>query len=232
MAFAWQVSSHYHPVCFHPWTFSLNVGLGIFPLDSFMSCLYSLLGYSTGEFQALQLIVLAAFGVVDWPLAPCVLVHFLEVWFWNDSGFVSLTWGKTTFFHCFIFWCLKVKYFIFICLVFMSLVVLYFLWSTLVLSFCIDIVLILSIWANAGLLSIRPLRTYFDKISFGNRSFSFQKMLLKMSSAICRPFDSAFMCWQARYGFGSLFAQALICTSGDIWVWFKTNHICQQEAYC
>ena len=30
-----------------------------------MSCLHSLLGYSTEEFQALQLIVLAAFGAVD-----------------------------------------------------------------------------------------------------------------------------------------------------------------------
>ena len=29
----------------------------MFPLDYFMSCLDSLLGYSTGEFQALQLIV-------------------------------------------------------------------------------------------------------------------------------------------------------------------------------
>ena len=38
-----------------------------------------LLGYSTGEFQALQLIVLAAFGAVAWPLAPCMLVHFLEI---------------------------------------------------------------------------------------------------------------------------------------------------------
>ena len=34
-------------------------------LDSFMACLHSLLGYSTGEFQALQLIVLAAFGAMD-----------------------------------------------------------------------------------------------------------------------------------------------------------------------
>ena len=49
------------PGCFCPWTFSLNM----FPLDSFMSCLHSLIGYSTGEFQALQLIVLAAFGAVD-----------------------------------------------------------------------------------------------------------------------------------------------------------------------
>ena len=51
------------PGCFCPWTFSLNIGLNMFPLDSF--CLHSLLGYSTGEFQALQLIVLAAFGAVD-----------------------------------------------------------------------------------------------------------------------------------------------------------------------
>ena len=36
-------------------------------------------GYSTGEFQALQLIVLAAFGVVDQPLASCMSVHFLEI---------------------------------------------------------------------------------------------------------------------------------------------------------
>ena len=53
------------PGCFRPWTFSSNIGLNMFPLDSFMSCLHSLLGYSTGEFQALQLIVLAAFGAVD-----------------------------------------------------------------------------------------------------------------------------------------------------------------------
>ena len=32
---------------------------------SFISCLDSLLGYSTGEFQALQLITLVAFGAVD-----------------------------------------------------------------------------------------------------------------------------------------------------------------------
>ena len=53
------------PGCFCPRTFSLNIGLNKFPLDSFMSCLYSLLGYSTGKFHALQLIVLVAFGAVD-----------------------------------------------------------------------------------------------------------------------------------------------------------------------
>ena len=51
--------------CFRPWTFSLNIGLNMFPLESFMSCLHSLLGYFTREFQALQLIVLAVFGAVD-----------------------------------------------------------------------------------------------------------------------------------------------------------------------
>ena len=53
------------PGCFRPWTFSLNIGFNMFPLDSFMSCLQSLLEYSTGEFQALQLIVLAVSGGVD-----------------------------------------------------------------------------------------------------------------------------------------------------------------------
>ena len=53
------------PEFFWPWTFSLNIGLNMYPLDSFMSCLHSLLGYSTGEFQAKQLIVIAAFGAVD-----------------------------------------------------------------------------------------------------------------------------------------------------------------------
>ena len=36
------------PGCFRPWTFFLNIGFNMFPLDSFMSCLHSLLGYSTG----------------------------------------------------------------------------------------------------------------------------------------------------------------------------------------
>ena len=39
--------------------------MGFLPSDSFMSCLSSLLRYSTGEFQALQLIVLSAVGAVD-----------------------------------------------------------------------------------------------------------------------------------------------------------------------
>ena len=38
--------------CFRPWAFSLNITLNLLPSDSFMSCLHSLHGYSTGEFQA------------------------------------------------------------------------------------------------------------------------------------------------------------------------------------
>ena len=44
-----------------------------------MSHLATQLGYSAGEFQALQLVILAAFGVVDYPPASCMFVHFLEI---------------------------------------------------------------------------------------------------------------------------------------------------------
>ena len=43
----------------------LYIGLNTSPSDSFVSYLNSHLGYSAGEFQALQLIVLAVFGAVD-----------------------------------------------------------------------------------------------------------------------------------------------------------------------
>ena len=43
-----------------------------------MSGLHSLLGYSTGEFRAMQLIILMAFGAVDLPLASCMLVRFFK----------------------------------------------------------------------------------------------------------------------------------------------------------
>ena len=50
------------------WTFPLNIGLNMLHSDSCMSCLDPLLGYPTGEFQALQLIVLVVFG-----LTTCLL---------------------------------------------------------------------------------------------------------------------------------------------------------------
>ena len=53
------------PGCFCPWTFFENIGFNTVLTDPFMSHLATQLGYSAREFQALQLIVLAAFGVVD-----------------------------------------------------------------------------------------------------------------------------------------------------------------------
>ena len=57
------------PGCLSPWTFFHNIGFNMVPSDPFMSHLATQLGYSAGEFQALQLIVLATFGVVDLPPA-------------------------------------------------------------------------------------------------------------------------------------------------------------------
>ena len=59
-------------------------------LDSFMSCLHCLLGYSTGEFQAMQLIVLAAFGAMD-QHCPLYVGPLFGNLVQNDSRFVSLT---------------------------------------------------------------------------------------------------------------------------------------------
>ena len=53
------------PGCFWPWTFLQNIGFNMATSDPFMSHVATQLGYSAGEFQALQLIVLATFGVVD-----------------------------------------------------------------------------------------------------------------------------------------------------------------------
>ena len=43
------------------------------------------------------------------------------------------------------------------------------------------------IWTNAGLLSIGPLRTYFNENWIKIQKFSFKKMHMKMSSAKWRP---------------------------------------------
>ena len=44
------------------------------------------------------------------------------------------------------------------------------------------------IWTNAGILLIGPLGTKFNKILIEIHTFSFKKMLLKMSSSKWRPF--------------------------------------------
>ena len=61
----WCSTIPHLPGCFCPWTFFENIGFNTVLTDPFMSYLATQLGYSAGEFQALQLIVLAAFGVVD-----------------------------------------------------------------------------------------------------------------------------------------------------------------------
>ena len=53
------------PGCFRPRTFSLNIGLNMFLWTPLCHVYIPYNGYSTGEFQALQLIVLKAFGAVD-----------------------------------------------------------------------------------------------------------------------------------------------------------------------
>ena len=61
----WCSTIPHLPGCFCPCTFFENIGFNTVLKDPFMSHLTTQLGYSAGEFQALQLIVLAAFGVVD-----------------------------------------------------------------------------------------------------------------------------------------------------------------------
>ena len=61
----WCSTTPHLPGCFCPWTFFENIGFNTVITDPFMSHLATQLGYSAGEFQALQLIVLVAFGVVD-----------------------------------------------------------------------------------------------------------------------------------------------------------------------
>ena len=53
------------PKMFCPWTLFQNIGFKMVPSALFMSHLDTQIEYSTGDFQALQLIVLVAFGVVD-----------------------------------------------------------------------------------------------------------------------------------------------------------------------
>ena len=71
------------------------------PSDPFVSNLYSELDCSTVEFQVLQLIVLMlVFGVVDNPLASCLLVHILEIKFWMKAG-LQILHNENAFFHYF-----------------------------------------------------------------------------------------------------------------------------------
>ena len=61
----WCSTIPHLPGCFCPWTFFQNIGFNMVPSDPLMSHLATQLGYSAGEFHALQPIVLVTFGVVD-----------------------------------------------------------------------------------------------------------------------------------------------------------------------
>ena len=61
----WCSTIPHLPGCFCPWTFLENIGFNTVLTDPFMSHLATQLGYSAGEFQVLQMIVPAAFGIVD-----------------------------------------------------------------------------------------------------------------------------------------------------------------------
>ena len=61
----WCSTIPHLPGCFCPWAFFQNIGFNIVSSEPFMSHLSTQLGHSAGEFQALQLIVLATFGIVD-----------------------------------------------------------------------------------------------------------------------------------------------------------------------
>ena len=64
----WCSTIPHLPGRFCPWNFFQNIGFNMVPSDPFMSRLATQLGYSAGKFQALQLIVLATFG-----LTTCLL---------------------------------------------------------------------------------------------------------------------------------------------------------------
>ena len=97
----WCSTIPHLPGCFWPWTFFENVGFNTVLTDPFMSHLATQLGYSAGEFQALQLIVLAAFGVVDKPLAFCMLVHLWKSNFKQQLGCRFDIMDNESYFLCF-----------------------------------------------------------------------------------------------------------------------------------
>ena len=61
----WCSAISHLPGCFCLWTFFQNIGFNMVPSDPFMSYPATKFGYSAGEIRALQLIVLAAIGVVE-----------------------------------------------------------------------------------------------------------------------------------------------------------------------
>ena len=98
----WRSAISHLPECFCPWTSFHNIRFNIVPSDPFMSHLSTQLEYSAEEFQALQLIALAVFGVVDQPLAPCMLVHLLESTFKQLGCRFDIMDSISSIFLCFL----------------------------------------------------------------------------------------------------------------------------------
>ena len=137
------------PGCFHPCAFPLNIGLHMFPSDSFMSCLNSQLGYSTGSSRLCNWLSLWCLLPWIYLLPPVCWSTFWEKKFEMIVGFVSLTNWRTTFSFFFIMFHIYLNasqyHNTLFSSTFMSQIMLYFLHSTLVLSFYIDVVLTLSV---------------------------------------------------------------------------------------
>ena len=81
------------PMMFLPLDFPFEHSIEHVTLGLLYAMLDSLLGYSTGYLQALQLILHSLVGAVNHPLATCLLYvgPLFGNQVWNDSGFVSLT---------------------------------------------------------------------------------------------------------------------------------------------
>ena len=86
--------------CFCPWTFFQNIEFIMVPSDPFVSHLATQLGYSAGEFQALQLSVLATFGVVVNHLLPACWSTFWKSIFKQQLGNRFDIMGSISSFFC------------------------------------------------------------------------------------------------------------------------------------
>ena len=98
----WCSTIPHLPGCFCPWTFFENIGFNTVLTDPFMSHLATQFGYSAGVSQALQLIVLAAFGVVDYHLPPACWSTFWKSNFKQQLGCRFDIMDNESYF--FVFW--------------------------------------------------------------------------------------------------------------------------------
>ena len=79
------------PGCFCPRTFSLNIGLNMFPLDSFMLCLHSLIGYFIRGVPGFATDCPCGVWCRGLTTCPLYVGPLFENLVYNDSRFVSLT---------------------------------------------------------------------------------------------------------------------------------------------